>query len=610
MKLVNYKLQLLIPLLLFFITINAQKKKSFIPPSLEDNEIPVTKINLTLPKKGKDYEVKYLKGITTNKEHRIAIKKLGYILRPAMVQVVSEDGRELVVEMVKKNWDDVVKSNVTNNGVYIEQFKTAYEFGIKIKGIETGIPFIMAVSAGKELFNNNQLFVDTSILKKEKTLPVSEGAISKEKESNLLTIIIAIVLIGILIFLTIIVLKKKRSKVVVLLLYSCISYSQTSALKVITENVASRVIGNVEKQLNNFYKNGNFTNSPFLDKEDSDFEFKPPSGQPSLPSSCFDRLPQTGSQSLGRNTDVVNDREHEGNRSASGGSPREVDKKGVNREQVLQDIQRITTEHQKQLQDFEDQYMNNILEIKEDFQNQRQHLNDDVVTEKEKTDNEKVKESLSLEHAKQLEHLEIEEEKAIEANKNRYDSQVEKVTEEYNNTINELENLLRNDDESSNQEGSHRSYDSSERRIRNSNRHSQNTDEETLLDSKDKKNGCDCLEEAYKELKKNQLSLEKLLKIAQHTKKITDYGISFGDNFSGVHAVSGLAWQKERAKVLKSIEKFDRSYKNKHAELMKRLHTTLMTIDRCEKKLGEDHWYNKSGFMYYEFMKVRYASYK
>ena len=56
----------------------AQKKPGFIPPSIDDEEIPVVKTELPAPEKGKDYVVKYFKGITDGEESRIAVKNLGY----------------------------------------------------------------------------------------------------------------------------------------------------------------------------------------------------------------------------------------------------------------------------------------------------------------------------------------------------------------------------------------------------------------------------------------------------------------------------------------------------------------------------------------------------
>ena len=128
--------------------------------------------------------------------------------------------------------------------------------------------------------------------------------------------------------------------------------------------------------------------------------------------------------------------------------------------------------------------------------------------------------------------------------------------------------------------------------------------------NREKEEGCTCLEEAYAKLQEQRYKLEKLLKIGQHTKKVTDFGISFGDDFSGVHGVSGLVWQTQRAKVLQSIKKFDITYNNKYKELIEKLYNALIRIDECEQKLGYENWYSQSGFIYYEFMKVRYASYK
>ena len=145
-KIANYILTILI----LFVSIfgYTQKKPGFIPPSIDDEEIPVAKTELPVPEEGQDYVVKYFKGITDGVESRIAIKKLGYIIRPAMVQVISEDGRELAIELVKKNWDDVVRSGKTRDGKFENSFKTAMEFGIKISAKEVGILFLSQYLAG------------------------------------------------------------------------------------------------------------------------------------------------------------------------------------------------------------------------------------------------------------------------------------------------------------------------------------------------------------------------------------------------------------------------------------------------------------------------------
>ncbi|MEL6916434.1 MAG: hypothetical protein AAFO99_01765, partial [Bacteroidota bacterium] len=118
------------------------------------------------------------------------------------------------------------------------------------------------------------------------------------------------------------------------------------------------------------------------------------------------------------------------------------------------------------------------------------------------------------------------------------------------------------------------------------------------------------LERTYRDFNHNRYTLEKLKKIGQYTKKVTDYGISFGDNFSGVHAVAGLAWQTERWKILKKLESFDKTYKEKYVELLNLQYQVLQKIDECESMMGEENWYGRHGFMYYEFIKVYYADYK
>ncbi|MGB5275248.1 MAG: hypothetical protein WBN39_14430, partial [Flavobacteriaceae bacterium] len=188
--------------LLFTIFCQAQKKPGYIPPSIDDEEIPVVKTELPVPDEGKDYVVQYFKGITDGAESRIAVKNLGYIIRPAMVQVISEDGRELAIELVKKNWDDVVRSGKTIEGKFESSFKTAMEFGIKISAQEKGIPFIVAVSAGIELFPPSNLFVDANTMRPSAAGVEVDLAVDESGESNnLLYIIMAAALVGILVLL-------------------------------------------------------------------------------------------------------------------------------------------------------------------------------------------------------------------------------------------------------------------------------------------------------------------------------------------------------------------------------------------------------------------------
>jgi len=118
--------------------------------------------------------------------------------------------------------------------------------------------------------------------------------------------------------------------------------------------------------------------------------------------------------------------------------------------------------------------------------------------------------------------------------------------------------------------------------------------------------GCKCLEVAYEKFYDNYIWFEKLRIITEDVKKSTEASIAFGDNVSGMHGVSGLAWQAERVKIMASMEVFDETYDKKFLEFSEELHTILQDIDKCEHDLGFPNWYRKVGFMYYQFTKVRY----
>jgi hypothetical protein len=138
----------------------AVAQEDFKPPSMNDKSNPSMKIQLPLLKDDERFVVKGFDGVTGETAQRIAIQNFGYFLRPAMVQVTSKDGRPLNVSIVKKHWKDIVREGVTNNGSLELSFKTAMEFGVMIDATETGIPFRVILSAGKEIIPDSNLFFD------------------------------------------------------------------------------------------------------------------------------------------------------------------------------------------------------------------------------------------------------------------------------------------------------------------------------------------------------------------------------------------------------------------------------------------------------------------
>lgn len=123
----------------------------------------------------------------------------------------------------------------------------------------------------------------------------------------------------------------------------------------------------------------------------------------------------------------------------------------------------------------------------------------------------------------------------------------------------------------------------------------------------DNEAGCLCLEKEYENLNNRRLNLERLRVIYSHSMKKINAGIAFGDNVSGVHGVSGLAWQSQKMIILtKSIPTLNKAYDDKYAEMIHALEENLRAIENCEAMLGYDNWYNHAGFIYYQFMADKY----
>ncbi len=115
-----------------------------------------------------------------------------------------------------------------------------------------------------------------------------------------------------------------------------------------------------------------------------------------------------------------------------------------------------------------------------------------------------------------------------------------------------------------------------------------------------------CYDDARSDFEANRSDLEQLRTIYQCTKKFTDSAIAFGDNASGIHAVTGLTWQVERIKINKSVESLQKAYDQKFGQLSGQLHTSMMDISACEARFGEPDWYDRFGYMYFEFMRDKY----
>lgn len=115
-----------------------------------------------------------------------------------------------------------------------------------------------------------------------------------------------------------------------------------------------------------------------------------------------------------------------------------------------------------------------------------------------------------------------------------------------------------------------------------------------------------CFTEAREEFNNVRYNLEQLRIIYKCTKDFSDKAIAFGDNASGVHGVSGLAWQAEKPKIEQSVKDLKKAYDSKYAELLTKLQQSMMKLAECEEQFGTPDWYDRFGYMFYEFVKEKY----
>lgn len=123
-----------------------------------------------------------------------------------------------------------------------------------------------------------------------------------------------------------------------------------------------------------------------------------------------------------------------------------------------------------------------------------------------------------------------------------------------------------------------------------------------------KKDGCkECYVKAYNSLYKLRMNFEELRAVRISTENFTKSALAFGDSVSGVHGVAGIEWQAQRRKIEASFKNFEKAYRNKHQQLVKKLEDVLKEIDKCEAEYyDEKDWYNRFGYMYFSFMEDRY----
>ncbi len=116
----------------------------------------------------------------------------------------------------------------------------------------------------------------------------------------------------------------------------------------------------------------------------------------------------------------------------------------------------------------------------------------------------------------------------------------------------------------------------------------------------------ECYRSAMGQLNFIRRQLGRLGCIYQNTKNFNNAALAFGDNASGIHAVTGLSWQYARGEIVQTFNHFKGTYDRKYIDMIGALENALKAIDRCEAQYGQDGWFQRSGFIYLEFLKDKY----
>jgi hypothetical protein len=122
----------------------------------------------------------------------------------------------------------------------------------------------------------------------------------------------------------------------------------------------------------------------------------------------------------------------------------------------------------------------------------------------------------------------------------------------------------------------------------------------------DSSNCAGCFANSRRDFNETRYKLEKLAGIYKCAKTYSNAAIALGDNTSGIHAVTGIVWQQERAKIMKDVQKMESEYDKTYSFLMQALRDNMRELNLCEEQYGVEDWFDRFGFMYFEFMQEKY----
>ncbi|QIE60308.1 hypothetical protein G5B37_12270 [Rasiella rasia] len=640
----------------------AQNKKEFeIPSVTSSDDAPVTRIELPVPEDGEKgvHEVLQIKG---KGESRIAVTKLDYFARPITVVALGENDEKFDVSFTKRSWDDknIAKTIASKNSKVTETFKTAKEFGIKVNLKTDGI-INLAIIAGKPIEigkGNATLFVENDTKKQSNSMDATD---TQENESSNLWLYIVIGLLG----LVVVLLLGRRKAAGIVIIFLSTSVSAQGAFSIV-----SSAASNVQTALEIGYKIQDDIDSGALEsifERDSDYEIQlDPAGQPSLTSSCLEAISDPFNSGSPGNSNSGNSTNSNNSSSENGSGNDDWQSELRKNKREWDDKYQPEKDKNDKKIEYPDGQWNG--KYNKDSRPKKNANGEDIKYPGDEEYDNKYDEHGRPKHDSNGNEINYPEEGTIDDKydkwgRARYDrdgNEIKYPSNEWDgkydewgrprhdangNDIEYLRNPLKGEryrpkydkvgnpiDYDANYNGDYNRhslpvYDKDGSVINYNNfmkptamihlqlKELNNTQYFGFFlgfnfqgNRDSTKEGCECLEKYYAELEEERYNYERLRVIASDLKSDIDWGIAFGDSMAGMPGGFGVGWPPQRKKVMDRYKRFEKNYAKKATELNGRLYNILQEISKCEAMLGEENWYGKSGFMYYEFMKTRYAT--
>jgi hypothetical protein len=119
-----------------------------------------------------------------------------------------------------------------------------------------------------------------------------------------------------------------------------------------------------------------------------------------------------------------------------------------------------------------------------------------------------------------------------------------------------------------------------------------------------------CYAEVVRQIDFNRFYLERAHCITSAAVKMANSAMAFGDSTSGIHAVTGLAWQREgKPQIEGAVRELRETYRRKSQDYLRELERSMRKMGECEADFYDSNdWYDRYGWLYISFLQSRYQT--